>query len=71
MLSVYANSRVGQRLVVVYAGDRMGFILSAVVMSKPPGYHEEMDRYNFNKLVKNNLILVLSIGSNVMLDKAP
>jgi hypothetical protein len=64
----------GQRLTVVRAEVIMVFIPGAFPLyastAKTFDYHDKMDGQNFNKLLKNQLILGLTVRGNMVIGKA-
>ena len=58
----------GQRIIVVHAGNRRGFIPGA--KSTTGDYHSEMDRRNFTKWLEEKLLPNLEEPSAIVLDNA-
>ena len=64
----------GQRIIVVHAGGRQGFIPGALLTykaaSRTGDYHSEMDGNNFTKWVEERLIPNLDQPSAIVMDNA-
>ena len=65
----------GQRIVMVHAGSKAGFVPNALLMfksgSKSEEYHDDMNYSNYEKWLRTQLIPNLSPNSVVVIDNAP
>lgn len=72
---VLKSDSVGARWIIVHAGGEMGFIPNAQLIfksqSKSGDYHDDMNRTNFMKWLKDKLIPNLPPNSLIVMDNAP
>lgn len=65
----------GQRVIVVHAGGEMGFVPNALLMFKSGlkkgDYHDDMNKNNYERWLKEKLIPNLQPNSVVVVDNAP
>lgn len=65
----------GQRVIVVHAGGEMGFVPNALLMFKSGlktgDYHDDMNKKNYEKWLREKLIPNLNPNSVIVIDNAP
>ena len=75
VFGICADANAGNRLIIVTAGSRTGFLKDAALIYKAGStvgdYHGQMNGTNFEKWVREKLLNCLSPNSAVVMDNAP